>query len=64
MKKKKRRFGQIRQPIHIDIGMVIFFIILVYILFSLISYITSKKTEVYEVRMGTLSENAFYRGIG
>ena len=63
MKKKKRRFGQIRQPIHIDIGMVIFFIILVYILFSLISYITSKKTEVYEVRMGTLSENAFYRGI-
>ena len=48
---------------HIDIGMLIFFIILVYILFSVISYVTSDKTEVYEVRMGTLSYNESYRGI-
>lgn len=49
--------------IHFDIGMVIFCIILVYILISVVLYATSRKTEVYEVRMGTLSDRTAYRGI-
>ncbi|MDO5131567.1 MAG: HlyD family efflux transporter periplasmic adaptor subunit [Eubacteriales bacterium] len=56
-----------RRPIqlltHIDLGTVIFLIILVYILISVVVYAVSRKTEVVEVRMGTLSENAYYRGI-
>ena len=63
---KKRMSWRLKRPkisMHIDIGMLIFFIILVYILFSVISYVTSDKTEVYEVRMGTLSYNESYRGI-
>lgn len=63
MEEKRGRLGRIGQLIHIDIGMVIFFIILIYIFASIILYVTSDKTEVYEVRMGTLSENATYRGI-
>lgn len=62
-KRKEKGGGRLRLLIHFDIGMIIFFIILVYIFFSVISYVTSSKTEVYEVRMGTLSENALYRGI-
>lgn len=63
MEEKRGRLGRIGQLMHIDIGMVIFFIILIYIFASVILYVTSKKTEVYEVRMGTLSENVTYRGI-
>ena len=63
MEEKRGRYSRIRQLMHIDIGMVIFFIILVYIFSSIVMYVTSRKTEVYEVRMGTLSENITYRGI-
>ena len=63
MEEKRGRGRRIRQLIHIDIGMVIFFIILIYLFFSIAQYVTSDKTEVYEVRMGTLSDNVFYRGI-
>ena len=63
MEKKQGWGARLRQLVHIDIGMVIFFIILIYVFSSIILYVTSRKTEVYEVRMGTLSENAVYRGI-
>ena len=60
---RRERFSPLQLLMHFDIGMVIFFIILVYILVSVVTYATSRKTEVYEVRMGTLSENRAYRGI-
>ena len=63
MEEKRGLMGRIRQLVNIDIGVVIFFIILIYIFASIILYVTSKKTEVYEVRMGTLSDNAVFRGI-
>ena len=63
MEQKRKRESRIRQLMHIDIGMVIFFIILIYMFASIVLYVTSDKTEVYEVRMGTLSENTTCRGI-
>lgn len=64
MEEDKRTQGsRLQQLIHIDIGMVIFFIILIYILFSIIMYATSRKTEIYEVRKGTLNDNLIYHGI-
>lgn len=62
-KNKKRRLSRPKIPMHFDIGMIIFFVILIYILFSVVSYVTSDKPELYEVRMGTLSYNENYRGI-
>ncbi len=44
-------------------GLFIFLIIFLYVLISLISYLTSHKTEVYEVRSGSLSDNLIYQGI-
>jgi hypothetical protein len=40
-----------------------FLVILLYVLISFLSYITSHKTEVYEVRSGSLSDNMVYQGI-
>ena len=61
--KKNSQEGLARYLIHIDIGMVIFFIILIYLVFSVVVYITSRRTEIYEVRMGTLAEDTNYHGI-
>ncbi|MBE6006585.1 MAG: hypothetical protein IJH93_01730 [Lachnospiraceae bacterium] len=61
--KKSERRRRLPRVENIDIGMIIFFIILVYILLSVFMYVTSRKTELYEVRMGTLSDNRVYRGI-
>jgi hypothetical protein len=40
-----------------------FLVILLYVLISFLSYVTSHKTEVYEVRSGSLSDNMVYQGI-
>ena len=40
-----------------------FLVILFYVLISLVSYLTSHKTEVYEVRSGRLRDNLIYQGI-
>ena len=40
-----------------------FLIIFIYVLISVLTYLTSHKTEVYEVRSGSLSDNLVYQGI-
>ncbi len=62
-KESESRVIRYRRPFRPDIGMILFFVILLYIVVSVISYVTSRRTEVYLVRTGSLSENAFYRGI-
>lgn len=61
-RKRNSRNGN-RKILNLNIGLIIFFVILVYILISIIIFFTSKTTEVYEVRMGSLSENSVYTGI-
>lgn len=46
-----------------NIGFVIFFIIIIYVLFNIFSYITSKPVSVYEVLQGTIATNNVYKGL-
>ncbi len=48
---------------NLNIGLVIFFVILIYLVTTIILFLTSRKTDVYEVRMGALSDRTIYRGI-
>lgn len=57
------RRSRMKRPFTQNIGLFIFIIILIYILLVTISFFTSKRTEVYEVRRGTLTANKVYRGI-
>ena len=61
--KKDKRILRFRRPLRPNIGLIIFFVIFAYMVASVVSFITSHRTEAYLVRMGSLSENAFYRGI-
>ncbi len=52
-----------RKPLRINIGMVIFAVIFVYIIICVFMYFTQKHIEAHQVTMGSLSSNNIYRGI-
>ncbi len=52
-----------RRPLNINIGMVIFAVIFVYIVICVFMYFTQKHIEGYQVKTGSLSANNIYRGI-
>ena len=62
-KKQSDTIVQYRRPWNINIGMIIFAVILVYLLISIFSYMNSEKIVGYEVKSGSLSSNRVFRGI-
>lgn len=52
-----------RKPLNINIGMVIFAVIFVYILICVFMYFTQKHIESFQVKEGSLSSNNIYKGI-
>lgn len=48
---------------NINIGVVVFGIIFIYILFNIFSYFTTEHIAVYEVGQGTIAENNTYQGL-
>jgi hypothetical protein len=52
-----------RKPLNINIGMVIFAVILIYIIICIFGYFTAKHVVPYEVKEGSLSSNNIYQGI-
>jgi hypothetical protein len=52
-----------KQPLNINIGFVVFFIIIVYVAFNIFSYVTSETVAEYEVSQGTIVSNNVYRGL-
>ena len=52
-----------RRPFRLNVGLFMFLVIFIYVLISVLTYLTSHKTEVYEVRSGSLSDNLVYQGI-
>lgn len=52
-----------RKPLNINIGFVVFFIIIIYVAFNIFSYVTSESIAEYEVSQGTIVSNNVYRGL-
>lgn len=52
-----------RRPLNINIGMVIFAVIFIYIVICVFMYFTQKHIEGFQVKMGSLSTNNIYKGI-
>lgn len=52
-----------RKPLNINIGMVIFAAMLVYIIICIFGYFNEKHTVPYEVKEGSLSTNNIYQGV-
>lgn len=63
-KKKNSKVIQYRRPIHINIGVIIFLFIFIYLAYSVISYMTREKVQIYEVgEEVTLSADQTYTGL-
>ena len=62
--KKNSKVIQYRRPIHINIGVIIFLFIFIYLAYSVISYMTSDRIQVYEVgEEVSLSRDQTYTGL-
>ena len=60
---KNKKVIKYRKPLNINIGVIIFFIIFIYLIFNVFSYLTTTHVSVYEVVQGTMAENNVYRGL-
>lgn len=60
---KNKKVVQYRKPFNINIGVIIFIIIFIYLVFNVFSYMTTEHISVYEVEQGTMAENNVYRGL-
>lgn len=61
--KSANKIKKYRKPRNINIGMVIFGFIFVYIIICIFSYLTAKHVMPYEVKEGSLSSDKTYKGI-
>lgn len=59
----KEKVIRMRRTPNLNIGVVIFIIIIIYMAFNLVSYLTSSPVAEYEVGQGTIATNHVYRGL-
>ncbi len=62
-KKKNKKIVRYRRPLNINIGMMIFFIIFLYMMFSVFTYLKRDKIQFYEVAEGSIVNNRLYTGL-
>lgn len=62
-KKKSKKIIRYRRPLNINIGLIIFILIFVYMAFSVSTYLRKDKIKFYEVIEGSIVEDTNYTGI-
>lgn len=62
-KNNNNKLVHFRKPLNINIGMIIFAVIAIYVVICVILYFRSNPIVGYEVKMGSLSVNNVYNGI-
>ena len=61
--KKNKKIIRYRRPLNINVGMIIFALIFVYMVFSVTAYLRRDKVMFYEVQEGSIVNNKNYTGI-
>lgn len=62
-KKKNKKVIRYRRPLNINVGMIIFAIIFLYLIFSVYTYLKREKIQFYEVVDGGIVNNRIYNGL-
>lgn len=62
-KRKPKKIKKYRKPLNLNIGMIIFGAIFIYVLICVVTYFRTSHYKGYEVVEGSLSTNTIYRGI-
>lgn len=61
--RKNTKIRKYRKPLNLNIGMIIFGVILIYVVICVAGYFRSNPINPYEVHEGTLAAGRIYRGI-
>lgn len=61
--KKKKKIKKYRKPLNLNIGMIIFGVIFIYVVVCVIMYFQTSHIVRYEVKEGSLAADTIYRGI-
>lgn len=62
-KKKQKKIVKYRRPRNLNVGMIIFAIIFIYMFFSVSTYLRKEKVQFYEVTDGSIVSDGTYTGI-
>ena len=62
-KKENKKIVRYRRPLNINVGIIIFAIIFVYLAFSVYTYMKKDKVQFYEVVEGDIVNDHRYNGI-
>ena len=60
---KEENVIKYRKPLNINIGVIIFVIIFIYLVFNVFTYFTKTHVSPYEVEYGTMASNNIYEGL-
>lgn len=63
MADNSNKISKYRRPVNLNIGMVVFAVILVYVVMCVIMYFRTEHIVRYSVQEGSLTSNSIYRGI-
>lgn len=63
MAKKSSKVKKYRKPLNLNIGMIIFGVIFIYVIICIILYFQTGRIVRYEVKEGSLATNNVYRGV-
>ena len=61
--KKQKKIKKYRKPLNLNIGMLIFGAIFIYVIICVIAYFQTSHIVRYEVQKGSLATNNIYRGV-
>lgn len=62
-KKKNKKVVKFHRMSHLNIGIVVFLIIFIYMLYNMFQYFTEKQTAIYEVTQGTITQENTFTGV-
>ena len=62
-KKKNQKIRKLHKPLNINVGVIIFGIIFVYLAFSVTAYLSKEKIQFYEVVQGGIVRDRSYTGL-
>lgn len=60
---KEENVIKYRKPLNINIGVIVFVIIFIYVVFNVFMYFTESHVSPYEVEQGTMAANNIYEGL-
>lgn len=63
MAEQNKKVKRYRKPLNLNIGMLIFAVIFVYVIFCVVMYFQTSHIIRYEVKKGSLATDSIYRGV-